>query len=396
MASVRAARPKTFALAYANATVHCQYWLSVIPQVRREACRWHERAGQIPDPSLRRVALQTERLKKANIQGAAAFAILAPPAHRMAVVRASVAFQAMYDYADTLAEGPSEDPVLNAAQLHQTLLGALDDNAHHVDYYAHHPRRDDGGYLEEMVDTCRSGLRALPSYPLIAEVAAGLGRRFVRYQSLNLSEHLGDHKSLAQWARGETPADSGLRWWETAASTGSSLGLFALIAAAARPDLTPAEAAAISEAYWPWAGALHILLDSVADEALDAAAGQRSLLDYYASPTQAASRLQLLAREAMRSMSELPKSHQHAVILAGMVASYLSSASPLSTRAQLISQSVLEAMGPTVKPSIFIFRVRHRAACVHDAGSRYPELKRATHPSAREPQARARPTRSAP
>src|ERR1039458_1541443 len=113
MAMVRAARPEGFAGAYANATVHCQYWLSVVPQVRREARHWHERARQIPDPSLRRVALQTERLKKANIQGAAAFAILAPPAHRLAVLRASVAFQAMYDYADTLSEEPNEDPILN-------------------------------------------------------------------------------------------------------------------------------------------------------------------------------------------------------------------------------------------------------------------------------------------
>ena len=359
---VRAARPEGFAGAYANATVHCQYWLSVVPQVRREARHWHERARQIPDPSLRRVALQTERLKKANIQGAAAFAILAPPAHRLAVLRASVAFQAMYDYADTLSEEPNEDPILNAERLHRTLLVALDDDAPHADYYAHHGRCDDGGYLEEMVEACRTGLRVLPSYPLIAELAGGLGKRFVRYQSLNLSEHLGDHEALARWARGETHASSGLRWWETAASAGSSLGLFALIAAAARPKLSQSEATVIAQAYWPWAGALHILLDSVADEALDAAAGQRSLLDYYASPAEAASRLRLLASEAMRSTSELPKPNKHAVILAGMVASYLSSASPLSTRAQLISRAVLEGMGPIVKPSMFIFRVRRGAA----------------------------------
>ena len=275
--------------------------------------------------------------------------------------------------------------------------------------------------LKEMVETCRSALRGLPSYPLIAEATGGLGARFVRYQSLNLSEHLGDHGALAQWADRETPAGSGLRWWETAAATGSSLGLFALIAAASWPELSPSQGTAIAEAYWPWAGALHILLDSVADEALDTAAGQRSLLDYYASPEEAASRLQLLASETMQGVSELPRPNQHAVILAGMVASYLSSVSPLSTRAQLIYRAVLEGMGAIVKPSMFIFRVRRAAARLDarrvrlsDASkTREPthgpsasigpslasarivalaERAQATHPAEREPAGRARPT----
>ncbi|MGD1058885.1 MAG: DUF2600 family protein, partial [Solirubrobacteraceae bacterium] len=81
------------------------------------------------------------------------------------------------------------------------------------------------------------------------------------------------------------------------ASAGSSLGLFALIAAAAHPSLPPADASAIEDAYWPWIGALHSLLDSLIDKADDTAVAQQSLLDYYTTPQEAAARMQILARE---------------------------------------------------------------------------------------------------
>ena len=376
MASVRAARPSILALAYANATVHCRYWLSVVPQIRREARGWHGRAQKIPDPTLRRLALESLLMKESNVEGAAAFAILAPRRHRGAVLLASSTFQCLYDYLDTISEQPSEDPIENAEQLHRALLVALNDDAPHLDYYARHSSGDDNQYLLAMIEVCRSQLRALPSYRLIADLATGMSERFVRYQSLNLSAQLTNHGALARWAREQTPAGSGLRWWETAAATGSSLGLFALFAAAASPKLSPSECSAIEEAYWPWVGALHILLDSVADEALDDASGQPSLLDYYVSPQESADRMHLLASEALHRTSDLRKRHQHQAILAGMVASYLSSAEPLSARAQLISDAVLEAMGATAKPGTFIFRARRDRAGA-GRGPRFPTGRQA-------------------
>ena len=364
MASVRAVRSTTVAMASATATVHLQYWLSVVPVVRRESQHWHQRALQIPDPSLRRPALQTQRVKKSNVEGAGAFAILAPPAHRMTVLRATVAFQSMYDYADTLSEEPSEDPILNAGQLHQALLVAVSRDAPHRDYYAHHRHRDDDGYLAEMVDACRSALRELPSYHLVADIAAGLSERFVRYQSLNLSEHLSDHRALAQWARGETPASSALCWWETAASAGSSLGLFALIAAAAQPDLSPAEAAAIR-------------MPTGHGPALCTYCSTASPTKPWTTPPASGvcSTITPHRRKRPRDCSFSPPKP------CGARASFQN---PISTRRSSLAwpppifpmrhrshqerssslRAVLEAMGPIVKPSMFIFRARRRAARV--------------------------------
>ncbi|HYM67597.1 MAG TPA: DUF2600 family protein, partial [Patescibacteria group bacterium] len=102
-----------------------RYWLGVFPHISRELRHWRERAGEIPDPVLRRLALLTQRSERGNLEGAAAFAVLVPRAHRARVVRAVVAFQATYDYVDTLAEQPSADPVANGRQLHLALLTAL-------------------------------------------------------------------------------------------------------------------------------------------------------------------------------------------------------------------------------------------------------------------------------
>ncbi len=84
-----------------------RYWLSVFPAVRRELRHWQLRANEIPDPVLRRLALDAQHHKRGNIEGAAAFAAFVEPASRPLVVRALVAFQTAYDYADILSEQPS-------------------------------------------------------------------------------------------------------------------------------------------------------------------------------------------------------------------------------------------------------------------------------------------------
>jgi len=91
------------ALAAAFVDAALRYWLTVFPRVGRGLRHWHERAGQIPDQELRRIAFDSLR-KRGNIEGAAAFAAFAPRSRRAAVVRALVALQAAYNYADLLSE----------------------------------------------------------------------------------------------------------------------------------------------------------------------------------------------------------------------------------------------------------------------------------------------------
>jgi tetraprenyl-beta-curcumene synthase len=335
-----------------------RYWLAVFPRIYHERRYWRKRAEQIPDPQLRRLALEAQRAKRGNVEGAAAFAAFAPRGHRAAVVQAQVAFQSVYDYVDTLSEQPSDDPIANGLQLHGALLAALRPGSPQPQYYARYGRADDGGYLQEIVEACRSALATLPSSVVVEAAARRTTERIVAYQGLNLSERHGGHRELADWASRATPAGTTLRWWETAASAGSSLGLFALLAAAARPTLAPKHAAAIEAAYWPWIGALHSLLDSLIDYREDAAAGQRSLLDYYDNPREMAARLGLLATEALRAAVSLPTPSEHCLVLTGMVSYYLTAPEANNARAVQAAQIVTDALGTLIKPAMLVLRVR--------------------------------------
>jgi tetraprenyl-beta-curcumene synthase len=353
---------KRVALIAAFIDAALRYWLTVFPLVCRDVRRLHARAAQISDPALRELALDALS-KRGNIEGAVVFAAFVPRTHRAAVVRALAAFQAAYNYADMLAEQPNADPIANGRRLHEALLSALDDPAApHLDYYAYLVRREESGYLEELIDACRAALSTLPSYPSVAMAARRAAERIVAFQSRNLSKAQGNHSELERWAHDATPPGTELRWWETAASAGSSLGVYVLIAAAADPSVDPEHVAAIENVYFPWIGALHSLLDNLVDTQEDHDTGQRSLVGYYASPEDTAARLGALAVQSMRRAEALPRGRRHAIILAGMAGSYLSVSDPSAPGPRLVSQSVLDAMGELAGPTMFVFKARGLAA----------------------------------
>jgi tetraprenyl-beta-curcumene synthase len=363
-----------------------RYWLGVFPRVRHESRYWRKYAEAIPDPLLRALALEAQRVKRSNVEGSAAFAVFAPSTHRTETIRAQVAFQSIYDYVDTLAEQPNENPVTNARLLHEALLVAFSDRSGHPDYYACCRHREDGGYLERLVDACRDALSTLPSATAIIGPARQLTTLIVAYQSLNLTDRQGGHRLLEAWARSHTPHASDLKWWETAAAAGSSLGVFALITAAARPALSPAEATDIETAYWPWVGALHSLLDSLVDEQEDTAQGQRSLLAYYDTPQEVAARLEALARGALAALDALPNAQEHALLLAAMASSYLTVPVAPSEAAILVSHRLAETFGPIIRPSIALLTARRDAgrilrSCRSAAAGREPSNRAAGSPT---------------
>lgn len=345
------------ALAAAFAAAARCYWVSVFPQVQLELRHWRRRAAQIPDPELRSLALHTHETKWDNVEGAAAFATLVPAAYRSAAIQMLVAFQASYDYADTLAEQPRNDPVANGRLLHQPLLIALDETAKHPDYYAHYGLGDDDGYLTDLTDTCRHGFHLLPSHALVARTAKRAAERIVTYQSLN---HSGSntHDALSRWAESETPPGTGLRWWETGAACASSLTTLALLSAAADPKLTAPDVTAIESAYHPWIGALHTLLDSLVDWLEDEQARQPSLLDRYNSTHELADRVRRITQRSREVSETLPRARRHIVVLAGMTGLYLSAPKAYTQRTRQVRYGVLDAIGDLAQPTILVMTAR--------------------------------------
>jgi len=333
-----------------------RYWLGVFPRVCAERRRREARAREIPDQMLRQVVVDALR-KWGNIEGASAFAAFAPRRHRAAAARAMVCFQAAYNYLDMLTELPNTEPAANGRLLHHALLVALDPGAEHLDYYAHHHLQEDGGYLRETVDGCRAALEQLPSYAAVAPAALRAAERIVAFQSCNTGGVQGDYLALERWARVHTPKGTGMRWWETAAAGGSSLGIYALIAAAAEPRVDPEEIAAMEDAYFPWIGSLHSLLDNLIDAAEDYATGQRSLAGCYASPCDAATRMGMLAVRSMQAAQALP-GRRHTLVLAAMASFYLCTPEARAPEAAPVADAVLEALGEPARLAMTVFHSR--------------------------------------
>jgi tetraprenyl-beta-curcumene synthase len=333
--------------------------MAVFPRVAREVRRRRELAVRIPDPVLRGLALEALERKRGNLEGAAAFGALVPRATRPFVVKALVCCQAICDYLDLLSEQPSRDPVANGYRLHEALIVATICGEPHRDYYTYHPHGDDGGYLKGLVDAARSSLSALPSLSSVDAPMKRATERIAVYQSFNHGDAHGSYEPFERWAIQATAPHTGLHPWETAAAAGSTLTVLALIAGAADPLFEASGAQDIEDAYFPWIGSLHSLLDSLVDHEEDLATEGRALVGYYRSPVDAATRMRAIAHEALRRAAELPRGRRHALIVAAMTSYYLceirGSASP---HAQIVSRSVLEAIGCLATPTMAVLGAR--------------------------------------
>jgi len=357
MEELRGHRAGRLSLFGAFAWAALRYWLTVFPRVASELRHWRRSANRIEDPALRQLALAS-LAKRTNMEGAAAFATFVPWRVRGSVIRALVAFQAIYNYADMLAEQPSDDPVGNARDLHRPLLLALDPSGESSARDAQPvAERVDRDYLAEMIAACETASWQLPSYGTVAATICRAAERIVAFQSLSL----GRPGELESWAERQGPTSAGFSWWEIASAAGSSLPVHALIAAAASPELPAQDVAAIEAAYFPCIGALHSLLDSLVDEQEDAATGQLRLLECYPSRRQATLGLQRLAAGAVSAARELPRGSNHALLVTAMACSYLAAPEASASGVAGVARGVGASLGPLARPILLVFKLRRLA-----------------------------------
>lgn len=330
------------------------YEARVLPRVGRELSAWRRAAEAIPDPALRGTAQAALREKASNLEAVAVFATLAPAARRPSAVRAIVALQAAIDYLDSLGEEPGEDGLGDGLRLHGSLAAAFS-AAPVTDWYAEHPRGEDGGYLGGLLEACRSAFASLPSAGPLGSLAEAAARRCGEGQSYTHAA-VQSPRLLRAWA--EERGAAGFSWWESAAGASSSVAAHALIALAAHPDANRAEAGLVDAAYFPPVGALTVLLDDLVDREADQAHGEHSYLGYYAGSEEAADRLAALAAAARERVRKLNQSGRHAAILTGVLSHYLAQPGSMTGYAAPIRARLLETGGPAVRLLTSILRLR--------------------------------------
>jgi tetraprenyl-beta-curcumene synthase len=351
------------ALVVANA----RYWPTVAPLVRRQLSRWERRARAIPDPVLQAQASGKLHDERFNAEVAATLATLAPKAHRESAVEAIVALQVMYDYLDVLTEQPLGDPLRDGHRLFEAFTDAV---APHTepggDYYCHHPRSADGGYLEDLVAAVRLALTQLPAAAVIAEVAQAGAARCAEAQVRNHAVSRLGTAQLERWATCEARSTA-LQWREFLAGAASSvLAVHALIAAAAERRTTPAEAVEIDAVYLS-IGAL-TMLDSLIDYQRDLSTGQPGYVQYYDDRELLAQRLARLAQDAASRARTLPNAAHHIMTLVGVVAYYTSAPAARSELTRPVTTLLRRELRPLITPTLAVMRAWRLAKRVRPRG----------------------------
>jgi tetraprenyl-beta-curcumene synthase len=283
--------------------------------------------------------------KRPNTDGAALFWII--PARRCTrLLRLLVAYEIMSDFLDSTIERTADEGIVNGRQLHLAMVDAIDDRRPTSDYYRYHPWGDDGGYLARLVEACRHGCVTLPSYrivrPLLIRAAT-----LAQVQGLNHEPDTSRREEvLEEWFESEMDEQHELGWYEAAGAASAWLTVLALLALAAEPTSSAQNVTEVYSAYFPWISLTATLLDSYGDLVEDVANKENSYIARYDSLESAVRRTTEVVLRATREACSLRNGHRHAVIVASMVAMYLSKDSACTPEMKASSRRLLRAAGP--------------------------------------------------
>jgi tetraprenyl-beta-curcumene synthase len=332
------------------APMQARYWATVAPEVRRQLRRWERHAQGITDPVLQTHALAKLREESFNAEAAATLATLAPRAHRARVSEAIVALEVMYDYLDALTEMPSEEPLRDGRLLFAAFTDAMDPAAQ----AGEHPAVP-GGYLQALGAAAAGALMELPATGTVAPAMLRAGARATEAQ---VRTHAAARLGIAQletWAKHEAKGTA-LQWRELLAGAACSvLCVHALIAAAADPRTTPAQADALDTVYLS-IGAVATMLDALVDYEHDLRAGELAYVRLYPDPELLARRLVEVVRHAVRGARGLPGGAHHVMTLAGVVAYYASAPGAAREPARAVAAQLQRELGPLSTPTLAVMR----------------------------------------
>ncbi|HEV8246890.1 MAG TPA: tetraprenyl-beta-curcumene synthase family protein [Polyangiaceae bacterium] len=322
----------------------------VLPRVGKGIARWRLFARGIPDGELRAQALASLEHKAFHCEGGAIYAGR-DRLRRARLIELIVAYQTLADYLDNLCDRSIfSDPLVFEA-LHASMTDALELGPARADYYGGaRGMGQDGGYVNALMSECQSGLRLLPHYSRVQGSAVQLAQL---YAALQIRKHgprerrEGDLRSFCEREAALAPE---LRWYEFAAATGSTLGLFHLFEVASRPGFDPVAAEASISCYFRWICPLHILLDYLVDREEDVQGGDLNFVAYYRDEDDAFERFRFLIDGATRSLAGLPEANFHRMIVDGLLGLYLSDGKvERQPRVHSLAKRLLRSSRPRVR-----------------------------------------------
>ncbi len=320
------------------------YLFRILPAVEQELAIWRKRAQDIPDPELKRQALASIDKKKFHCQGGSIYALY-PGAKTSQMISFIVALQTISDYLDNLCDrvaGANEEAF---RRLHQALSAAVDPAAPVTDWYEGYPYQLDGGYLTQLVQSCRKNVAAFPGYfdvrqELIHLVSLYSDLQVYKHQDKGLRTEL-----LTRWFSRHAELAPQVFWWEFSAAAGSTLGIFALAAMASIRAINRLEIDRLQACYFPWLCGLHILLDYFIDLDEDLRHGELNFVSIYADEEVMTAGLTRFLCESLQGVEMLPHAAFHRTVVQGLLALYLSDPKAFCAERNKISRQLLREVG---------------------------------------------------
>jgi tetraprenyl-beta-curcumene synthase len=268
----------------------------------------------------------------------------------------------MWDFLDSVNERGAMAGMANGRRLHLALLDALDLDRPLASYYRFHPWGDDGGYLYELVQACRRGCERLPSYRLVRRLVIREARRAEVLAINHAPEPWCRDAGLRGWAADIAECPSEVAWFEASGAASASTTIHVLLALAADPNCRVEDASRAQRAYFPWISAATTMLDSFVDQLEDVVNDDHSYVSHYPTPQAGVARIEGLIRRSLSEALSLKRGERHAVIVACMVAMYLSKDSARSPELREWSTRLTAAGGSLTRillPILRMWRIGH-------------------------------------
>lgn len=329
-------------------------------QARAEHARWRQFADRIPDPALRVDALEALEIKRYYADGAVLFWIL-PRRRAPGLVSLLSSFQIAANYLDITSERGAARRGRCGDSLMLALVDAVNGDSPMRDYYADHLWSNDGGYLRALVSTCRARCASLVGYGQARDLLlheAGLLR------ALEL-EHDPDPErrdlGLQHMAETAYPDDADGTWLELAGAGSAALTVIVLLALAADPGTTRTELEEATRVYTR-VGGLATMLDGYVDQFGDGETGAWNSIASYESPEAVTDRIAYLIDASLREARDLRHGERHTVIVASMIALYLSHDSATGPQLASSTDVMVRAGGSltrTLVPALRAWRVAY-------------------------------------
>lgn len=297
----------------------------IFPTVHNELAYWRNRAEQIPNQELRRQALASIGHKTFHCEGGAILALLSGKYDKK-TIKFIVAYQTISDYLDNLCDRSTSLDPNDFAALHESMADALTIGAVPKNYYHLRVDQDDGNYLQDLSETCRSVLTDLEPehYDIIKKYLLELCQY---YCALQVHKHVTPEERvprLKEWFNRYRKQLPEMEWYEFSACAGSTLGIFCLVSYAMRKDFKQQDADNIRNGYFPYIQGLHILLDYFIDQEEDRMGGDLNFCSYFENQEHLMKRLNHFIYEADRYTRKLPNKKFHQLINRGLLGLYLS------------------------------------------------------------------------